>query len=679
MKKHILFLLPFIVIPSLIACNQTDEFTAMRKEYCNYLLETSNYSDYKDKTADEIKQEVESKEISGIETYFFPDIDYEYCYERQYDTWYAINHLHRTFKITLTAAARHDNNIKDIAIKLTYFWVFNNFRHTNWFNTELDADSKLSDIAMFIYDDLNEKGQAMLRGRIAETSFYHRQSILTHTGSNLFDYVNTTLKSAILSHNSEELELAITRAEQEINDEGKEGFQKDGSFFQHGRQLQTTSYGKSVMRLGKIMRIIAKSNHRFDQSKLAIISRYILRGLRSVTHKGYLNYCSGGRDYVRRGSMTTNDLSGLSLFLDTPNFPDIDQLKQYIDDINNKRSTFNGIVYFDDAKMVAMNIDDLYISFEGSSPDITNTECVSDENYLGLNLSYGTNTCIMDQGDEYYNIAALWDYSYIPGTTSLRHYSTATESFIPIEDLMIYNIITNYYLDALYEQTLPKPIKGGDYIYNSGYDSTNNIACFMQKSCHHKENYFTVTAVACEDGLVLLGADLKYTGAESGEYIDLHQISHNLHTTLQQCMANGKEQLSEDKLSLTCGNAFYRSLDGQEIITKKRHIKSKELRNRRLYNIPDLGKDVEGDTFLAYIQHDLKDDDGAKYAYSIQPTTKKDRQFIVRNNFKNGIKVQEIELPNGKTVVAAYQKVENYKLHNGKIIELLNKGDFLII
>ncbi|MCQ2794958.1 MAG: hypothetical protein MJ214_01950 [Bacilli bacterium] len=680
MKKITFVFLPFIVTPCVVSCNRSDDFTAMRDAYRKYLIETTNFDDYKDKTASDIMQEVNSKDIGGIETYYFPDLDYDYCYDRASDKWPALKHMNRTFHITLAYATRHDNALKDIAVKLTNYWVFNNYRNTNWFNNELGADSTLGNIGLFIYDDLCPKAQSMLRGRIAEASIYHHPSLATHTGANLFDFVNATLKSSIISRNWEELDFGITRAEDEITDENKEGFQKDGSFFQHGQQLQTASYGKSSLRLGRIMYVLSHSSRKFDQSKLNIISRYILRGLRSITHKGYLNYSSAGREYVRRNNMTTSGLSDLKFFVDYPGFPDNDQLIKYIDDNENKRSTFNGIVYFDNAKMVTMNIDDLYISFKGADYNLTNTECVTDENSLGLNLSYATNTCIMDRGDEYYNIPALWDYSYIPGTTSIQYYQGKPlgDNFMSDGDKNIYKINTECYKDSLYEQTLPTPEPyGSNLTYKSGYDEANNIAYFMQRSRHHEENEFTITSIACEDGMVLIGAELSYTGEKSAQYIEGTglKVDPTLHTTLQQCMATGNEELSADGLTLTCGNAFYRSLDGKEInVVKDRMVNSKEYRNYRRYDDKDLGEDVSGKLFLAYLNLETNRD--GKYAYSIQPTTRKSKVFEVKNNFDRD-EVQEVRLPNGKVVIIPYKTVSQYQPSVGGPINLIK--DMIVI
>ena len=82
----------------------------------------------------------------------------------------------------------------------------------------------------------------------------------------------------------------------------------------------------------------------------------------------------------------------------------------------------------------------------------------------------------------------------------------------------------------------------------------------MQKSVSHKENKFTVTCFGCEDGMVLVGSDLEYTGEVTGPG-KFFATPRTIHTTLEQCNYKGSHKLSEDGKELTHGNVVYKILD----------------------------------------------------------------------------------------------------------------------
>lgn len=691
--------------------SEADEFDTMRATYRQYVEKTNEKTikEYIEMDIKTITDQLIIEDNHGLTTYYWNNIDYTDDMNR--DSWPAANHVSRTLYIAIAAKLTEDKEIAkaklNIALGLTYYWIFHNYRNANWWQNELGALNNLGTLGLYVYDYLNDLGQSAFMGKMRQGSLYYRPSLTTHTGANLFDYADITLKSAIITKNRPELKCTVKRiADEIIYRDGGEGFQRDGSFFQHGRQLQIASYGKCIIRLGKLLHVLAKCSYKVSQEKLNIVSKYILTGLQSMTHKGYINYSAVSREHCRVNNLDAeaNNFQQFEYYTTLEDFPQVDELKRYLDDLKNKKSNFDGIRYFDVAKMVAMNIDGLYMSFKGTDSNLTNTECVNDENRLGLNLSYGTNTCVMDNGDEYYNVCPVWDFAYIPGTTSYQLSNKPIGVFDPIEnydsylvesDKMIMDIVTGekdekgtvikqYYNDALYERFLPAANEDNDYLYRDGRDK--NIVYILQRSCHHDENNFTVTSIATTEGMLLLGADLEYTGEKTGQYFADHGYGDRyLHTTIEQFRGTNAN-LTEDKKSLTINNALYKIVDSKNTITleKRPGFNGHWKRNKRPVlegTNPDQPK--SDDVILAYINHGI----GGKgnkyqYAYSIQPTTKSEINFIVHNNFDVN-KVQEVTAPcteNSKlvykTVIVPYEDVDNYVDHNGKTHNL-KKGEVI--
>lgn len=677
-----------------------DKFDKMKTYYKDYLIRNTNIDNYKDLTAKEILErgaywkkndegqnvytKLIKKTMVGVTTYYMEDINYEDGSNR--DSWPAASHISQAKAIAITAEVKNDPEIMEIAAGMTYYWVYNNFRNTNWWHNDLGAGANdLANLGIFTYDHLNEQGKSMLVSKVANASMYYRPSLLTHAGTNLFDYADITLRSSIFTKNEEEFKTVVNRIEEEITDRHLEGFQKDGSFFQHGQQVQIASYGKGVIRLAKVLKAISVSGEKFSEEKMHIIERYLLTGLRNMTHKGYLNYSAMSREHVRKNNLSAanNNFSQFSEYLDIDSFTRKEDLKDYLDSIDNKEACADELIYFDRAKMITMNLDGLYMSFKGTDSYLTNTECVNSENRLGLNLSYGTNTCVMDDGDEYYNISPLWNYAYIPGTTSIQLVDETIEDFtIPEKtDMLIRNIAHLDYKDELYEQQLPEQKTGNDIMYNGAIYPNNanavtptEIAVLMQKSVHHEENKFTVTCIATKDGMLLLGNGLTYTGSKTGYRFTTNR---KLHTTLEQSFYKGDKRFNIDADNgkwMTHGNALYKIVDYENgyapasnpdnrIIAEKPQLEiyGAWARNRNPSE-GEVGLDASGNLLLAYIQHDSATNE--EYAYSIQPTTKENMDFkLYHNSSEDG--VQEVALPNGKTVIVFYKNLgTTYTDHN---------------
>lgn len=705
MKKKIFYFasVALLAIPTTISCSSKNDFDILLSEYKDAIVASTKTDEFTQKGPDGIRAELEIEELNGVETYYYPDINYKYGSDP--DHWDATKHTSDMLAIAVAAAKTHDDNYQKIAVGMTYYWIYHDYRNVNWWFNDLGAGLSLANTALFVFDDLNAQGQAALRSRVARTSFYHNRSLLAQSGSNLFDYAELTLKSSIINRNREEFELAVKRMEDEIVDTNIEGFQPDGSFFQHGAQIQTLSnYGRSVIRIGNILRVVDKTSRHFSIDKLRILTHFILRGIGRGIFKGYSNYLEMAREYARKDENGKAEAYlGLEAFLDLPNLPARHEFENFIQNLRIHRPTFNGITYFDNAHLVTMTLDNLYISFEGSSPDVLATETVNGENKLGLNLSYGTNTCVMDEGPEYYQISPYWDYAYLPGTTSyqVEEYPSEEGEKQDPDDILNYldksddkiNTIAfddDYYFDTVYGKTLPKADDTNDYVYSSKYDEENNIAILMQKSCHHEENNFTVTCIACEDGMFLMGADLNYDGHVTTGDGKIFTTKPPIHTTIEQCFYKGNNQftLSDDKTAMTHGRALYKTYDdgsgenATEINVRGYDENKKALdylvRGDWNRNKNGTGRDIPMDkpVLLAYLDTNAK----GKYAYSIQPTSYEDpdSEFKLISNFKDNKKVQEVKLPSGKVVVVPYEDVKNYLTSTGSQIDL-KKGEPQII
>jgi len=696
MKKN--YLIPFVTacfaIPCVISCNQHDTTcTIIKNNYIKYVRDNTNVKDYSSKSVYEIKSELTSPVIiDGMTTYKFKDVDYDTDWSRF--EWKATAHLSKTLHIAIVAEDRNSDELRDVAKKLTHHWVFSNYHNINWWQNELGANSTLANLGLFTFDYLGKKGQDAFNGKIRESSLKFRPSLLSHTGANVFNYIDITCRNAAINNDREEMDIAFNRLIQEITDDKLEGFQSDGSFFQHGRQVQNVSYGKSVAAVAKIFHQLRGTDYpnKIPQKQLDILAKYILLGLRASIYKGYTNYTTVSREYSRPNNLNSqlNGFKDLKFFTEIPNFPYKEETNAFIDSIYERTNSIkqDEVIYFDQAKMIVASIghDDthegIYISYKSSEPYMTNTECVNGENRLGLNLSYGTNTCVMDHGNEYFNIAPIMDYSYMPGTTSVT-YSSDNHS----DDDTLFHYANSVYGDSLYERHLPSGDSlGAKWVYNDG--QIGDVTFSMIRSRHHERGEFIVTCIATTDGMVLVGSNFSYLSTldpKPGE--DYALKSNVMHTTVDQYITNDTESASTTANSIknhNDGNVKYTRLDcgidGQPLNFKKEVIKKTYKKEDWLRNNSgqDVTKAPEGEEYISTITIDNADSDYKNYAYAIQPSYN-NKTFAVASNNKqisNDNYIHAIELPNGKIAAAFYDESHTSFVYNGKEYSL-NDGEFI--
>jgi len=663
MKKNILIsvVASLIAIPRIISCNQHDQScNTIKNHYRQYVHENTNISDYSNKTVYEILSELEIEVIDGVETYKFKGLDYKTDWSRS--SWAAAGHLSKALKIAILAEDRNSNELRDIAKKLTYHWVFSNYHNINWWQNELGANSTLANLGLYTFDYLGKKGQDAFNGKIRESSIKWRPSVGSHTGANVFDYIDITCRNAAINNDKEEMDIAFNRLAQEITNENTEGFQKDGSFFQHGRQVQNVSYGKSIIRVAKTMHQFINTSYHMPDEKMKILSDYVSKGLGASIFKGYTNYTTVSREYSRENNLDTqaNGFKDLAFFCDIDNYPSKEETKVFVDSLKDRKNPIakDTIIYFPIAKMIVANIghskgDGIYISYKATEPKLVNTECVNGENQLGMNLSYGTNTCVMDKGTEYFNIAPVMDYDSMPGATAVKYYQNApsSEHWKDADDVIKrYSAI---YGDPLYGAPVAEiDSDGNKYIFNDG--QIDGVTFSMTKTKHHNRGEYTVTCFATTDGVVLVGSNFNYnvrTGDPQG-------FNEAMYTTVDQYITDDGETITTTNNSFrnhSNGNVLYTSLDNNRQLKKTVQKRTYEAKDWRRNN-RDSKSTSSGEKNVATIElvgSNLQQPNG--YAYAIEPYIDGQSKFkSAFNDRSEGI--HAIELPDGRIVAAFYDK-----------------------
>lgn len=649
------------VAPLSASCSKASNtgFDVLLTSYKQMLKETISLKDYDGKTAEQIKTELKEQTYENVlekecKTYLFKNIDYT---NGDRAIWPAHQHIVRTVQIAMIADRDNNEELFDIAKKLTCYWLCNNFTNSNWWFNEIGVPRDLSNLAIFIKDKLTKIQQNKLMEWIHHGSFKYNEATRKYTGTNTFWAGDNTMKSACLAGDKEEMQMMLDYVFAEIKQDAPEGFQSDGTYFQHNQLLYTGGYGRQgALMLAKIASAFDNTDeYTLDAEKLKIVVDFALDGMRYMTHKGNFTWQCMGRTYTRKqasdyagGVTDLGNIVEMKYLANLPNCPRKDELRELISKWESRGSTFNGIKFFPKSQFIACNFDDIYIGLRGTTKDLNSGEMGNGENLLGHNTAYGFTTCVMDTGREYADITPIWEYNDIPGTTSIDE----------TEDQL-----------HLYENGLDVCPKKEETVSYGDFNETEKVAFISQQSYqkYRDKSYevapkeykgqvnYTITAFACDDGVAVLGTNINYV-PETG------RPAEALHTTVDQFVPQGDLFASEDGKLIKHKNVIYQNIDSQpsHILTFGTNpgLPPTEIRtapwSRNNESYPDPADTVTQDVATIYVYNGGSTD---SYAYSIQ-SVKQFRNNKIFKVAKNDDSAQAVKLPNGKIACIFYKPTQ---------------------
>ena len=497
-------------------------------------------------------------------------------------------------------------------------WVKNDYICNSWWMNEINTPWALSDLCMLIWDlldDVQKKWVNIIVGR--GSMRYNLDVRLEWTGANLMWGANTSIKHAIFLDDAEYMRQIADRMYYEI-DFLPEGIQKDGSFFQHGPRQYAGGYGRVFIRESiRLLEILDGTSFALSDEKRDVFEFHILDGIRWMIHRSMYDWCVCGREFSRHDWGGAGSIGGaIDNYLKLTIPKRREELEKMRDAIKADEISADGVKYFPIGRLMATHTGGIYIGFQGIGPKILTNEVCCDEGKLCANMSYGTTTCVMNSGKEYFEISPIWNYSHVPGTT------TRDET-----DDEVYSQVNNC-------NTFQK----GDR-----FDGAQLGDCaYSAQTVRHNGITATVVAFGTPWGVAILGSGIE---SEKGEA---------LITTVEQCFYAG-QHTADEKLVVHNG-VKYVSLDcATRFVTTAEHRTGSWRRNN-----PSVAEEIsEGDVFTVTLD---RDHDG--YAYLIQPESIGGKFDVIENTAD----VQIIKIPDGRIFAHFFTDCE-YILPNGRIVQ----------
>lgn len=535
---------------------------------------------------------------------YFADIDYK---NGDRTTWPASRHIKRAEQLALLYRRETDpakaETYKNAVLGLIDHWIKADYQNSNWWHNRLCDPNVLGELGILMKNDLNDEQMLKLSELVGRGCFTVSPVLYSHAGANAVDLAMSSIKFGALTGSGAAIKTAVGIVSGELKYSAAEGLKKDHTFFQHGNRIYMGGYGAVYIDgLVNIITMLAGTEYNFTTEQFEPFVSFILDGLQKMSFGSTLDPTTMGRSVSRLNAQPLNSIvPSLIKLTAVEEMPRRDEIAAYAQSIVNDTKSDHGVELFDVAKMLVINNADFYFSFRGGSNTMVYSEVINDENVLGYNSSVPGVTTIMHTGNEYRDIAPLYDYSFVPGVTSV--YET-DEQLLSHGDFS-YRVLPGTYCDA----------------------SASGAAVLGAKT-NREGISMTVSCFATDNAAVILGAGLKDAKGRP------------MNTTLDQSFYTGS--FVRDGNTVIHNGIKYTVYDGGELSAKAEHRTGSWRRNNLTY--PDIF--AEGDIFTVSLQNN------GSYAYSVtSENTDADFEIIV-----NTEKVQAVKLPDGRVAASFFAK-----------------------
>lgn len=343
------------------------------------------------------------------ETGQWPDVDYT---SQQRGDWPTAAHLSYLQVLTKAyqkpgSAFYQDSKLQSkIHLALNY-WLDTDLQNPNWWYPQIGVPMSLAPSLLLMEEELTADQKA--KGiKILD------RAKIGMTGQNkVWQSANVLLKSLLL-RDVETIRKAAASIQEELKVGLGEGIQPDGSFHQHGPQIQFGNYGLAyVGDMIKWVRMLRNTPFNFDESKLAILRNYLLEGQQWVVWKNQMDISACGRQlFVNAQEGKARSLSNFLNQMETLDPQYAEAYKKA-----NQYETLIGNKHFWRSDYQIQRTPDYYFSVKMCSERVIGAESCNSENIRGYYLGDGA-TYLFQSGDEYNDIFPYWDWKKIPGTTT---------------------------------------------------------------------------------------------------------------------------------------------------------------------------------------------------------------------------------------------------------------------
>lgn len=344
------------------------------------------------------------------------DIPYD---DKQLSGWKVTLHLARVRDMALAwahpaSSMRHNPQLLEKAGQALDHWLARRYQSANWWHNEIGVPRFMRDIIVLLRHQLDtarlrQSLEVMAQLRVHEN----------YVGSNLIWCADLGLNYGALTGSEKMVERCIRLILKEIQISAGEGVKPDYSFHQHGARLQMYQYGEAF--LTESVRIawqLRGTPQAFPQEKIDILSNFALKGWQWMGRG--IHTVPGTMD---RSSSRVGEMHGAEL---RPTIPFLAELQPReaaalarMEEMQNGKGALNGHRHYPYSDFTAYHRPGFSVFLKTISPRTLATESINNENLKGRLLNSG-DAYLVRNGQEYYNMMPVWDYTALPGITTFK-------------------------------------------------------------------------------------------------------------------------------------------------------------------------------------------------------------------------------------------------------------------
>lgn len=404
--------------------NGTNVFDIILERIQDDIFEQSTTYDYSNNIASILS-------IYDSQKGIFKDINYQKFYKEEN---LPMKHLERLYEMSIAYTYKSknnpyykDKNILRGVLSGLEFWSESDFNCWNWWYNEI-KEPQVIGLTLIVLrkgqERLDKNIEDKLLLRIAEKGGTPSR----YTGANKTDIALHWLYRACLKENKALLKDAVYHAYETIKFAPfREGLQPDYSFFQHNTQFYVGGYGEEFLRgILQFAYYTNKTDYALDSTRLDIIVNFALHSYFNLIRGQYFFMNAIGRSMSREDASLAKRSTRYANYLIKidPHLGNKKVYKNIISRLENKNSADKNIknknITYYIGDYVAHIRSKYSVGIRTVSLRTMRSEHGNRENTKTYFLSDGSMHVSL-QGDEYYNIFPIWDWSRIPGVTN-PHY-----------------------------------------------------------------------------------------------------------------------------------------------------------------------------------------------------------------------------------------------------------------
>ncbi len=348
----------------------------------------------------------------------FSDIDYD---DRTRGRWQPTLHLTRLYALMKLYADPDSRWYRNADLRAKFhqaldLWFSLMPQSDNWWHNEIGVPRKMTAILLMFAEDLTEKE---INGGLALLE----KSQFGMTGQNrVWLAINNLMKGLLVADPDLIRKARDIVAEEIAISPGEEGIQKDWAFHQHGPQIQFGNYGLTYAEsVSALFRMLDGSPFEFSDELYRTVDALLQQGIAWSVWKGVMDPSFCGRQVfidAGEGKAYSTAVAALNLAaLGKPDSARLHQLALRIFYPQNEPENLTGAKYFPSSDCGIYRTPDWYASIRMHSRRTVGFEFTNREN---MNAWFSANGALlfMQDGREYDNIFARWDWRKVPGVTA---------------------------------------------------------------------------------------------------------------------------------------------------------------------------------------------------------------------------------------------------------------------